>query len=138
MARKGKLVRSASDKLQYTAYALEQRYKKNKLARAERTKKKQPNNEQLQDVSEKYTRNRKSLGHICKGIYTSLGFDKNNPTLIMSKGKAPVHLYQAGNTVFGFNHTVPNHGKSMREQLESLGFEIRKLHGKRKHKKTSR
>ena len=141
MAKKGKLVRSASSKAQFKAYALECRHEKNKKAKMERAYAKQPHNEQLRlklvDMHNKvvkYTRNRKSFGHICKGLYNSLGFEKNQPNEFMLKGKAPIHLYYAGAGII--NDTEPNTGKSMRIQLEELGFKWTG-YGKRKYKKTS-
>ena len=137
MAKKGKLVRSASSKAQYKAYALELRHEKNKLNKVLRTAEYQPNNDQVQAIKVKYTRNRKSFGHICKGLYNSLGFEKNQPNEFMLKGKAPIHAYYAGANIFAFNNSVPNTGKSMRTQLEELGFKWTG-YGKRKYKKTSR
>ena len=140
MAKKGKLVRSASSKAQYKAYDLECRHEKNKKAKMERAYANQPHNEQLRlklvDMLIKYTRNRKSFGHFCKGLCNDLGFEKNQPNEFMLKGKAPIHLYYAGIGKFGFNHDVPNTGKSMRTQLEDLGFKW-KGYAKRKYKKTS-
>ena len=144
MAKKGKLVRSASSKAQFKAYNLENRYTKNKYHKMVRAYMKQPHNEQLRiKIVElhtkiiKYTRNRKSFGHICKGLYNSLGFEKNQPNEFMLKGKAPIHTYYAGANIFAFNNSVPNTGKSMRTQLEELGFKWTG-YGKRKYKKTSR
>ena len=141
MAKKGKLVRSASSKAQFKAYHLECRHEKNKRLKMERAYKAQPHNEALRlklvDMHRKasqYTRNRKSFGHICKGLYKSLGFDKNQPNEFMLKGKAPIHLYYAGASIL--NASEPNTGKSMRTQLEELGFKWTG-YGKRKYKKTS-
>lgn len=139
MAKKGKLVRSASSKAQFKAYKMEGRHEKNKINRSIKTAEEQPNNTQLPINNIKYKRNRKSFGHICKGLYKSLGFKNNEPNEFMLKGKAPVHLYYAGETIFCFNSVVPNTGKSMGEQLEELGFKyLGPRYGKRKYKKTSR
>lgn len=140
-----KLKRSASDKAQFSAYSLQSRHEKNKLEKLTKLSKDQPNNLQVQIAlnklyknGAKYTRNRISNGHKCKGLNKILGFVKNLPTELMVKGRAPVHAYYAGATVFNFNHVEPNHGSSMGTQLAILGFKIKGFHGKRKYKKTAR
>jgi len=125
----GKLKQSASDKLQYAAY--KDRYSKNKLRSLERTAKNQPNNKQAQDAlakaldkGVKYTRNRKINGHKCKGMYNSLGFENNQPSdsmkVVMKKMGLNIHWFTG--CVVEFNHDVPNHGKTIKEQLELYGY----------------
>lgn len=135
-----KLKQSASDKHQNSAY--KSRFMKNQLAKLEKLAKEQPNNKQLQVRLEKaidkaipYTRNRKSNGHTCKGLYKELGFVKNQPSDLMKKSKLEIHWYM-GN-VLEYNYTIPNHGANMRSQLEMLGFKWGG-YDKRKHKKTTR
>lgn len=134
-----KLKQSASDKHQYAQY--KSRFEKNKLAKLEKTAKAQPNNKPLQaklekalDKGIKYTRNRKSKGHVCKGLYKELGFEKNQPNGIMIKSKLPLHYFYG--CELNFNTPKPNHGSSMGDQLEAFGFERKKY--VRKYKKTSR
>lgn len=130
-----KLKQSASDKHQYSQYKF--RFEKNKLAKLERVAKAQPNNKQVQDRLKDtkilYTRSRKSNGHVCKGLYNILGFEKNQPSGQMLKSKLSLHWY------YGCDLTpsnTPNHGKSMCEQFEELGYKKRKY--VRKYKKTTR
>lgn len=135
-----KLKQSASDKHQYSQY--KSKFEKNKLAKLRRLAKSQPNNKPLQARLEKaldkgirYIRNRKSNGHTCKGMYSILGFVKNQPNGLMLKSKLGIHWYSGGE--YNFNHIVPNHGKSMCEQFEALGYEKKKRYV-RKYKKTAR
>jgi len=136
-----KLKQAASAKTQFKAYALERRHEKNKLATMERTAKTQPNNKPLQSRLKKvlnsnilYTRNRKSNGHSCKGLYKILGFVKNQLNSLMLKSKLGIQWYAGTSLVCA---EAPNHGQNMRTQLEALGFKW-KGYGKRKYKKTAR
>ena len=134
---KGK--QSASDKAQYSAYT--HRFEKNKLAKLEKLAISQPNNKPLQEKLKKaldkgvvYTRNRKSGGHKCKGLYAKLGFVKNQPSELMKKSKLELHWF------YGSDPTpcpTPNHGQSMCEQFEVLGYTKKKRYV-RKYKKTAR
>jgi len=133
-----KMKQSASDKAQYSAY--KHRFETNKHLKLERTAKAQPNNTQAQSALLKadkngiqYTRNRKSNGHPCKGLYNKLGFDKNQ----LSEGKKKSKLeLQHFCGILITNSNEPNHGSSMCKQLEALGYEKQKY--VRKHKKTTR
>lgn len=134
-----KLKQSASDKHQYSQYKA--RFEKNQFAKLEKLAKKQPNNKPLQAKLAKadksgiaYTRNRKSNGHVCKGLYNILGFEKNQPSEGMKKSKIELHHFYGGE--YKINHNTPNHGKSMCEQFEALGYEKKKY--VRKHKKATR
>lgn len=134
---KGKL--SASSKAQFKAYP--SRFEKNKIAKLEKKVKAQPNNaplvaklERYLDKGVPYTRDRKSGGHTCKGLHKELGFVKNLPSELMKKSKLEIHWYMGSTFSRG---TEPNHGESMRTQLEALGFKW-SGYGRRKHKKTTR
>ena len=133
-----KLKQGSSQKAQFKAYSNESRFKKNKEAKLEKAAKAQPNNIQLQVAltrtsGTKYTRNKKSSGHTCKGLYKSLGFVKNQPSEGMKKSKLELHHFY-GCVLTQAN--TPNHGKSMCEQFEALGYEKKKY--VRKYKKTTR
>jgi hypothetical protein len=134
-----KLKQSASDKHQYTKYAFI--FDKNKLARLERTAKNQPNNKQVQERLEqlledgvKHTRNRKSRGHICKGHYNELGFENNQMNENMKRSKLELHWFHGPE--LNFNTSTPNHGLSMGDQFEALGYKRKRY--VRKYKKTTR
>ena len=136
-----KLKQGASAKAQFKAYANENRHEKNKLDKMTRAAKAQPNNAPLQAALTRlyksgatYTRNRKSGGHTCKGLYKKLGFVKNQPSDLMKKSKLEINWYMG---IEMANASTPNHGKNMRTQLEALGFKWGG-YGKRKHKKTTR
>lgn len=135
---KGKTKQSASDKLQYANYKT--RFSTNKMAKLEKLAKSQPNNLPLQAALEKaiskgipYTRNRKSAGHKCKGLYKALGFDKNQASegIKFTMKKQGLGLHWLIGCDIQYAKEVPNHGKSMAEQFEALGYE-------RKYKKASR
>ena len=124
-----KLKQTPAQKAQFATYAATG-FQRNKLATMLKTLKTQPNNKQLDLITGfKYTRSRKSSGHKCKGLCKELGFVKNMPNGNMLKSKLPLHYFYGAE--FEFNHNTPNHGKSMGQQLQELGYV-------RKHKKTTR
>jgi len=133
MGRKGKTYRSDSDKSQAKDYTF--RFANNKLAKMQRALKKQPSNTQLIAAIAKaekhgitYTRNRKSTGHLCKGLYNSLGFNKNQPNEGMKKSKLESHWYHG---VLITKVPVPKSKLSVRAQFEALGFNTGRHNGKR-------
>lgn len=139
-----KMKKSASDKHQYAQY--KSRFEKNTIAKLMKLVKAQPNNEPLKLKLEKYLdkgvpyiRNRKSNGHVCKGLHKELGFVKNQPSegmkTTMKKVGLDMHWFYG--TELKINHKTPNHGQSMCEQFEALGYDKKKRYV-RKHKKTTR
>ena len=146
MAKKG-IRAGKSHKNQYKAYSNNNSFEYNKIAKLERTVKKQPNNLMAKEALKKavksgctYSRNNKSA-HPCKGRSTAFGWEDN---------KAPKKSYKV---VFSYiwhvsrnfsNWFLPscgdqlktaNNAKTIRQQLINLGFTP--PYGK-SNKKTSR
>ncbi len=132
MAKKGKLVRSPSDKAYFKRYNAEGQHAKNKLATLERVVKQQPNNAQAAEALERalskitpYTRNRRNKGNGCKGMSKALGFKDNKPSVGMTKSKLDMRRFYGG--VYKFSPSLPastplRHGLSMEDQFVALGY----------------
>lgn len=101
MAKNGNSKKSSpSDKAQHSAYKIRNTHEKNKIARLERVVRTQPNNvaaaAALENILKKgasYTRNRRSAGHVCKGLYKELGFKDNRPNDKMLKSKLDLRKF---------------------------------------------